>query len=51
MSKDARIHQLEKRNAALEAEVAELKPLLAQALARIAQLEKNSRTFGVPCKT
>jgi transposase len=47
-SKDARIHELEKRNAALEAEVVELKALLAQALNRIAQLEKNSRTSSKP---
>ena len=40
-SKDARIREL-------EAEVAELKALRAQALARIAQLEKNSRTSSKP---
>ena len=40
-SKDARIREL-------EAEVAELKALLAKALARIAQLEKNSRTSSKP---
>jgi len=40
-SKDARIREL-------EAEVAELKALLAEALARIAQLEKNSRTSSKP---
>jgi len=40
-SKDARIREL-------EAEVAELKALLARALARVAQLEKNSRTSSKP---
>jgi len=40
-SKDARIREL-------EAEVAELKQLLARALARTAQLEKNSRTSSKP---
>ena len=43
-----RIRELEERNAALEAEVTQLKRLLAESLDRIARLEKNSSTSSKP---
>lgn len=48
MSQDARIRELEKRNAALEAEVVEVKALLARALEKIAKLKKTSQNSSKP---